>query len=282
MAARARWSGGRGRLGIDPAYVARARAHVRTLDRPFTRADLDPLVDPDHLPDLDPRYFPTPDTALRFVSGRMIWGLSNEGLVCHGPQRGSEGTYVPRHVAFPDHPAPEPRDSLEAAARLTRRYLRAYGPATPQDEAHFFGATVREARAWLEALREELVEVPVDGVTGWLLADDLPALRDAPAGPPRLLPAYDNLLMGHADKSWTVRAPGEEKAVWRKAAVVAAVVLVDGLIVATWTHKARARAVDITIEPLSGWQPELLAALEAEAAACAAHLGRDEARLLTA
>ena len=61
-------------------------------------------------------------------------------------------------------------------------------------------------------------------------------------------------LMGHADKSWVLPDADERPLVWRKAAVVAPVVLARGRIVATWAHRVKARRLVVTVTPLSGWR----------------------------
>jgi hypothetical protein len=65
--------------------------------------------------------------------------------------------------------------------------------------------------------------------------------------------------------------------VWRKAAVVKPVVIEQGRIVAIWSHKVRAKRVDVSVEALSGWHDGLRAPVEAEAQRIAAWFGRDEA-----
>ncbi len=78
--------------------------------------------------------------------------------------------------------------------------------------------------------------------------------------------------MTHKDKSWVVPEAGEEKSVWRKAAVVAASLIDRGRVVATWTHRATTKKVVVTVTPLSGWRKKHLAAVQREAAALARHL----------
>jgi hypothetical protein len=254
-----------------------AAAHLATLDRPVTRADLLHLVDDDWLAEIPDEYFDTYDKKWRFCTGRLIWHLGNRGLLSHGEKDGSEQQYLPRHVALPglDFSAAE-REALEAAAHLGRRYLRSYGPATVQDLAHFFGAKVSSARGWVERM-DDLIEVSCAGRSLLAAAEDEADLREGGVEGVRLIPGYDNLMMGHADKSWTVPVEADRKQIWRKAAVVAAVVWHRGRVVATWTSKTRAKRVDITVKPLSGWDgPDLSAAAQE----VAEHLGRPEARLV--
>ncbi|MBB4911307.1 hypothetical protein H4W32_007288 [Actinophytocola algeriensis] len=74
-----------------------------------------------------------------------------EGVICRGPERGSEPTYV-----LVDDGVRGGQDSL-----LAERYLRGYGPATPADLAVWSGLPLTTARKAFDDVRD-LVE-PVDG-----------------------------------------------------------------------------------------------------------------------
>ncbi len=85
---------------------------------------------------------------------------------------------------------------------------------------------------------------------------------------------WDALLMSHADKSWAVPDEIDRKAIWKKAAVVAPVVLARGRPVATWSYKATSKILRITINPLSSWREKRHAGgARREARAVATHLG---------
>ena len=116
------------------------------------------------------------------------------------------------------------------------------------------------------------------------LARDVPDLTTTPPTavtkwPLRLLPLWESMLMGHADKTWTVPDEADRKQVWRKGAFVAAVVIARGRVVATWTQKnvQRGRLI-VEVQPLSRWQTSKHAAqVRSEARAVAAHLALDDA-----
>ncbi|WP_210481520.1 winged helix DNA-binding domain-containing protein [Naasia sp. SYSU D00948] len=124
---------------------------------------------------------------------------------------------------------------------LVRRYLRAFGPATPADMSAWSGVT--KLGPVFEAVREELVEVPgADGRTRF----DLPGApygdSDEPA-PVRMLGTYDNVWLSHADRS-LITTP-EARARWLgSSGGVASVVLVDGFIGGLW----RWRNEDVQLE----------------------------------
>ena len=72
----------------------------------------------------------------------VVWGIQIfrlalvEGLICYGPEQGAESTFVRVDQWLPEQPVLAPAAAL---AELLRRYLRAYGPATPQDFARWTG-----------------------------------------------------------------------------------------------------------------------------------------------
>jgi hypothetical protein len=111
------------------------------------------------------------------------------GMTVRGPMIGRQHGYVlVRDWLGPQKPV----DREAALAELARRYLVGHGPADDRDLARWAGLPLRDARAGLGAIASELSERP-DGLV------DL-ARRPAPPPPPRLLGAFDPLLLG-----WTSR-----------------------------------------------------------------------------
>jgi hypothetical protein len=214
----------------------------------------------------------------RFAAGRLLWRLAHLGELSIGEKIGAEQSYVSRQHWFNSLPWPE-LDAEQASMELTRDYLRVYGPATPHDVAHFFGAKVTLVRQWLQRIGDELISVSCADRKGLtLLSEDVTALRRKPPAeskdwPVRLLPLWESMLMGHADKSWTVPNEAERKQIWRKSAMVASVVLDRGRVVATWTQKATRKQLTIQVAPLSCWRKtKHHKGAEREAEAIAAHL----------
>jgi hypothetical protein len=121
----------------------------------------------------------------------VLFSASRQGICVRGPMAGSEHAFVLVSDWLP--PArPVPRDA--ALAELARRYLAGHGPAADRDLARWAGLPLRDARAGLESIAAELVQRP-DG-----LVDLAGRRRPAPLPPPRLLGAFEPLLLG-----WTSR-----------------------------------------------------------------------------
>lgn len=121
-----------------------------------------------------------------------------------------------------------------AAEDLIRRYLAAFGPAGVMDVQAWSGLTrlgeiVSRMRAELRRYRDPDGRELID------LADAEPPDPDTPA-PVRLLPAFDNALLGHADRT---RIIGHEdrKRVMPGQAQVRPTFLVDGRVHGSWSFK---------------------------------------------
>ncbi len=283
VAARGQWApAGRGTVMPADAAVAAALEVALEADGPITRRELMHLVPEEFVAWMATRVAPGGD-AVREGAGRLFWALARQGEVVCGAKRGVDQTYATRAHWFPRVKWLKTRPTeAGAAAEMAARYLRAYGPATAADMAHFFGARVTTARRWLETIGQQqgLLEVRCGAREGLVaLSRDREALdRAAPAGfkewPVRLLPGWDCLLMGHHDKTWTVPREAERPRVWRKAAVVAPAVLARGRVVATWSQNKQRRRLTVTVQPLSGWRKSNhLAGVRREARGVARHLG---------
>jgi winged helix DNA-binding protein len=176
-----------------------------------------------------------------------------EGIVVFGPPRGAKPTYVPRDDWLG---ADLPRLSREGAlAELARRYVRAYGPAAPEDLAAWSGLPLRDARAGWAAIANEVAAVDR---RGWIATDRASWLTEPAPDPPvtRLLPAFDTYLLGYRSRDLAV--PSEHaRRVWPGGGIVRPTVVANGLAVGTWRRTGTA----VSIEPFPG--AELDAAAEA-------------------
>jgi hypothetical protein len=113
--------------------------------------------------------------------------------------------------------------------KLVVRYLRAFGPATVADARNWSRLTgLREVfermRHQLRTFRDESGRELFDVPDGALPDADTPA-------PPRFLPQYDNVFLGHEDRSRIVR-DDFRKSPWIEGNF--GTVLVDGFIAAIW------------------------------------------------
>ena len=185
---------------------------------------------------------------LRSGWGEFLKPAACSGLLCQGPPRGSEVTFVRPDQWLAGWRLPDPR---EARMELVRRYLRAHGPADRADFTWWIGLEPPMARPAWEAVLPDLALIEVDGRPAWCLPEDLPFLTGPAArraAPARLLPGFDPFVLGHRRRSHLVDA-GHHERIYRKAGWVSPVVLAgDGLRASGLTSPPRAPCV-------SGWSP---------------------------
>ncbi len=181
----------------------------------------------------------------------LVFLAAVRGVAVRGPMVGKQHAYA----LVRDWLGPQPKVDRETAlAELARRYLVGHGPADDRDLARWAGLPLRDARAGLKAIGSELDE----------RADGLVQLRDsppaAPTPPPRLLGAFDPLLLG-----WTSREDvvGPHKLLVTNNGIFRPFALVGGRAVATWGLAGG----KLTIEHLDRVAKKDAAALEEDGAA---------------
>ncbi|MEO3812243.1 winged helix DNA-binding domain-containing protein [Sphaerisporangium sp. B11E5] len=153
-------------------------------------------------------------------------------------------------------------DPTEGDLRLlVRRYLAAFGPASVADARAWSGLSglpevfdrMRpELRTYADESGRELFDLP-----------DAPLPDPGTPAPVRFLPEFDAPLLAYADRT---RMMTDE--IRRRVCVgdaVAATVLVDGTVAATWTRTRTGGAVTLTVEPLRPLPPSTHDTIEAEA-----------------
>src|SRR5437667_5875757 len=116
-----------------------------------------------------------------------------EGLICLGPDRGTEPTYVLLNDWIDQEHTGHSLSEDEAYTELTRRYLSAYGPARPGDQAVWSGLPLSKTRAAWQRIEDELLEIETASSSVWMLKTQAARLDELSAPTPivRLLPRFD-------------------------------------------------------------------------------------------
>jgi hypothetical protein len=174
----------------------------------------------------------------------LLLRASLDGLVVRGPIVGNDQAYVLTRDWLGPQP---PVDRDRALAELARRYLAGHGPADDRDLAKWSGLPLRDARAGLRAIGDEITERP-DGLVdrkGRRAGSSLPR--------PRLLGPFDPVLLG-----WRSRAEilGDDRGIVTVNGIFRPFALLDGTAGAIWGLTARALTVR-PLRPLTG--PEVTA-----------------------
>lgn len=188
------------------------------------------------------------------------------GLVVFGQRQGISPTFT----SYRRWLGRELQPRSDADRQLVRKFLHCYGPATPARLADWLGSSSAQAKRLWQTVAGEIAPVTVAGSRGWMLADDLDALRQAapPARPLRLLGAHDPYLDSR-DRSLLLADTTLQRKVWKTVANPN-VVLRDGRVAGIWqTRTARsALAVTVTLfEELSAAENTALAEMAAQYAA---------------
>jgi hypothetical protein len=200
--------------GVPPEDAERAVAAVRAAlaaDGPLTRPQLRERV---------------AAAGVRTEGQAMVHILalaSIRGLIVRGPAAGRDQAFV---LARDWLGTPPPAMSREAAlGELARRYLAGHAPAADRDLAQWVGIGLRDARLGLARCgavqrADALAELPAS-----------PQRAAARLPPPRLLGAFDPLLLG-----WASRDPivGPHRQIVTVNGLFRPFALAGGLAVATW------------------------------------------------
>jgi hypothetical protein len=171
---------------------------------------------------------------LRSGWGMLLKPAAYAGLLIQGPPRGRNVTYT-RPDTWLD--AWAQRDAIDGGAALARSYLRAHGPARAGDVAAWWARqTPGTVKRWFEALRDELVEVDVEGRRSLMLSTDVGSLRrQRPSTEVRLLPGFDQYVLAAARDIDALVPPEHRKHVFRVAGWVSPTVVLGGRVVGTWS-----------------------------------------------
>lgn len=229
----------RTQLGLDDAAIARARdVATAALDggRRASRAAVMALWE---------------EAGLAPAGGRgyhLLFHLATTGVLCYGPLRDGEQQLVllPEWVPSPARPE---RD--EALGTWAERFFRSHGPATAADFSRWTGLPSADVRTATTLARERLESVQVDGVEH-LLDPATAALLDghrAQARAVALLPGFDELILGYADRSCTLDREHERRVVPGGNGVFAPTVVAGGRVVGTWRHTGRGAARRLQLTP---------------------------------
>ena len=253
---------------VSPAQMEGLRVVVReALDgRTLTREELVAAV-------IRRRGFGHVGDALREGWGSLLKPLAWQGDLCFGPSQGARVTFMrPDQASARWAGVPDPD---EAAPIAIAAYLRCYGPATARTFRNFVTRgrlSARRVKGWFDELRPKLAEVEVGSDRAYVMPEDLDALVSIrPSRAVRLVPGFDQFVMGPGTDDGHVVAAKRRRAVSKQAGWIAPVVLVGGVARGTWEVAGDSLVVEWFTE--GGVAPR--AALRAEAARLGTIVDRD-------
>ena len=163
----------------------------------------------------------------------LLKPLAWQGDMSFGPPRDGRATFQrldsnPRWAGLPDLD--------EAGMRAVKAYFRAYGPATPDHVRYWLGeglgAGRKRIQTWIAGFGDRLAPVELDGESTYVLRGDLAELTSTTATTTiRLLPGYDQWVLGPGTADAHVVPPARRTLVTRGANIVIA----GGVVSGTWS-----------------------------------------------
>jgi hypothetical protein len=186
----------------------------------------------------------------------LLFRAAMDQVICNGPARESQLTYV-----LLDDWVPTSLDlglvGEAAVAELTWRYFSSHGPATLKDFTGWSGLTTKEAKAGLAANRDRLEKANCEGTEQWWAGerkgrDGLDSAIETSARSVRLLPGFDEFLLGYKDRS-LVLAPAFADRICSGGGIFQPTVAISGQVRGTWRKTFRKLKVVVEAQPFSAF-----------------------------
>jgi hypothetical protein len=211
---------------------------------------------------------------LNYPVVELLHLVAARGVVCYGPHRGNEPTFVRADAWIPQW---QDVPSEQAEEGLLRLYMNAFSPATAKDFAVWAGITFMEARQIWARLQAEFAPVDVEGWAAEVIRKDLTRLTKAEVERPlvRLLPYFDTFLLGHKERDHLLDVKHRPN-VYRPQGWIAPVVLVDGRVVAVWEHARQGNRLHVKVTKFRSLSRPIITGIREEAKELGRFLGAPE------
>ena len=183
-------------------------------------------------------------------------------LLCHGPPRGRNVTFVRCDRWVEGWREREPADAVR---EVVERYLQTYGPAR-RDELEHWLALKLPADAF-----DAFEEVDVEGRPAYVVPGT--AFPDEEPGGVRLLWHYDVYVIACHPRDHLI--PEQRERIFLRGAGPSPTLLVDGRVAGTWRRTQRGKRMEIAVEPFRRLTRADLAAVRDDAARVARTYGAE-------
>jgi Winged helix DNA-binding domain len=199
--------------------------------------------------------------------GSLFKPSAFRGDLCFGPNQGRNVTFVRPSKWIGKWEPIEPHLALQEVAR---RYLRAYGPATPEDFALWWwgGGGISQAKKLFQSIEDELEAVDVEGWRGLALRKTIEPMEEREvSGSVNLLPLFDAYVLGTGRNIEPILPKVYKSRVFRPQGWITAVVLVDGYMKGVWEYKTERSQTVVKVGMFSSSPPtaSVRKGIEAEA-----------------
>ena len=203
--------------------------------------------------------------------------LAINGLICFGPRKGKQQTFVLMDEWLPSPKALMPDEVLPT---LAMRYFEGHGPATVQDFARWSGMTLTDARQAIALSGTRLVSEVIKDE--WYYIADRPGqgaatdklVKSRKRNDAYLLPAFDEFTVSYKDRSLVLSRDQRHRGSME---VLSPVVVVNGIVVATWSRRLGKHEVEISVKPFSKLSPAVISKIKYRAMEYAHFVGSSDA-----
>ena len=177
----------------------------------------------------------------------LLRPCSFKGLVVFGEREGISPTFTSPlrwlgHKLVP---------SAQGTAELARRFLHAYGPATPRAFADWLGSTPAQAKRLWQQIEEELEPVTAAGKKAFILQSDRESFRCADTEEALLLLGPHDPYLDIRDRAILLEDTAAQRQVWRTVGNPG-VILKSGKIIGIWKTRIQREKLSVTT---TLWQP---------------------------
>ena len=177
----------------------------------------------------------------------LLRPCSFKGMVVFGEREGISPTFTSPlrwlgHKLVP---------SAQGTAELARRFLHAYGPATPRAFADWLGSTPAQAKRLWQQIEEELEPVTAAGKKAFILQSDRESFRRADTEEALLLLGPHDPYLDIRDRAILLEDTAAQRQVWRTVGNPG-VILKGGKIIGIWKTRIQREKLSVTT---TLWQP---------------------------
>lgn len=167
----------------------------------------------------------------------ILLHMTTELLLCYGPRRGSELTYM----LLDEHVAPSATKTRDAAlAELAQRFVNSRGPVTLADFCWWAGVNMTEGRAALAATKSHSEK---NGAELSWFPEKMPAAKKDAANT-FLLPGFDEYLIAYSDRSFCLD-PAFTREVITVNGLFNPIIVIDGKVAGTWKRGTGKKGVTL-------------------------------------
>lgn len=179
----------------------------------------------------------------------LLRPCSFKGLVVFGEREGISPTFTSPLRWLGHRLAP----SAQGTAELARRFLHAYGPATPRAFADWLGSTPAQAKRLWQEIEAELEPVTAAGKKAFILQSDRESFRRADTEESLLLLGPHDPYLDIRDRAILLEDTAAQRQVWRTVGNPG-VILKSGKIIGIWKTRTQREKLSVSTtlwEPLS-------------------------------